>query len=321
MRFKDFYKFISESLHVDKLPLGSRKKIEERWDGGYELQIVESVTGMIKNPEVIHIIRETPKSIALAYQGVDNKISKYFWIPRYCCKIKKTGSGTNLEIPAYTNWFKDKENHDALNDFLNDFIEMLEQRDADKVDKLGEYVKDELDLILDQIGLDENIVSIKNKDKVIFEAITDKGKLIETRKYDPNSRLDGIKVYLDENSPRYSFKISILSKGKASFDFNINDKSYNRALFFSDINDDKYFNYLIKRCLGVATSSEEEGLLEFFEKSLKNHDWNYQMSDDKRVYQSGQNNFNMINDVRRLLSEFLSETKIDSIYKEFSSNK
>lgn len=321
MRFKDFYKFISESINIDKLPAGSRKKIEERWDGGYEIQIVESSTGIIKNPEFIHVIKETPKSVALAYEGVDNKISKYFWIPRYCCKIKKTSSGASLEIPAYTNWFKDKENHDALNDFLNDFIEMLEQRDADKIDKLSEYVKDELDLILDQIGLDENIVSIKNKDKVIFQAITDKGKLIETRKYDPNSRLGDIKVYLDEKSPKPCFKMNILSKGKASFDFNINDKNYNRALYFSDINDDKYFNYLIKRSMGIATSSDEEGLVEFFEKSLKNHDWNYQMSDDRTAYQIGQSHYNMINDVRRLLSEFLSETRVDSMYKEFSSNK
>lgn len=321
MRFKSFYNFVLESLDIKKLLPEDRKKIEERWDGGYVIQIIESPTGTIENPEFIHIIKKTQKAVALAYEGIDNKVSDYFWIPNYCCKIQKKGSNLILEIPSYTNWFKDDENHNALNDFLNDFIEMLEQRDADKIDKLSEYVKDELDLILDQIGLEENIVSIKNKDRVIFQAVTDGGKFIETRKYDKKSRLGDIDIYLSEESPKYSFSLNILSEGKANFSFDIGGKSYQRALYFSDIDDDKYFQYLIKKAMGIETSKEQEGLVEFFESILKNHDWSYQMSDDSSSYKRGQYQSDMISDVRRLLSDFLSETKIDSIYKEFSSNK
>jgi hypothetical protein len=204
---------------------------------------------------------------------------------------------------------------------LNDFIEVLEQRSADKIDKLGEYVKDEINLLLDQIGLESNVVSIKNKEKVKFEALTDDGKLIELRKIDQNTPSREIKVYLDDKAVRPVFTIELGPKGIANFRFNVKDKYYNRSVYFSNINDDKYFNYLLKKSMGIESAGDQEGLVEYFNEVLKNYDWDYQMSDDKRAYEKGQKQSDLVRDIKTLLSDFLSEEKIDSIYKEFSSNK
>jgi hypothetical protein len=322
MRFKSFNTFILESVNTEDLPSQFYKRVKERWDGGYDIQVIDAETGVIENPDMLHIIKKTPKAIALAYSGIDNNISKYFWIPNYCCKIKKGGDGNfYLEIPSYTNWFKDTENSSSLEDFLNDFIEVLEQRSADKIDKLGEYVKDEINLLLDQIGLESNVVSIKNKEKVKFEALTDDGKIIELRKIDQNTPSSEIKVYLDDKSVRPMFTIEMGSKGIANFRFNVNDKYYDRSVYFSNISDDKYFNYLLKKSMGIESAGDQEGLVEYFNDVLKNYDWDYQMSDDKRAYETGQKQSDLVRDIKKLLSDFLSEEKIDSIYKEFSSNK
>ena len=322
MRFKSFNTFILESVNTEDLPSQFYKRVKERWDGGYDIQVIDAETGVIENPDMLHIIKKTPKAIALAYSGIDNNISKYFWLPNYCCKIKKGGDGNlYLEIPSYTNWFKDAENSGSLEDFLNDFIEVLEQRSADKIDKLGEYVKDEINLLLDQIGLESNVVSIKNKEKVKFEALTDDGKLIELRKIDQNTPSREIKVYLDDKAVRPVFTIELGPKGIANFRFNVKDKYYNRSVYFSNINDDKYFNYLLKKSMGIESAGDQEGLVEYFNEVLKNYDWDYQMSDDKRAYETGQKQSDLVRDIKTLLSDFLSEEKIDSIYKEFSSNK
>jgi hypothetical protein len=73
--------------------------------------------------------------------------------------------------------------------------------------------------------------------------------------------------------------------------------------------------------MGIESAGDQEGLVEYFNEVLKNYDWDYQMSDDKRAYETGQKQSDLVRDIKTLLSDFLSEEKIDSIYKEFSSNK
>lgn len=326
MRISNFDIFLKESLDKDlrdKLSEDDARKIITRWDDGYDLIVRESLEGKIFDPSSIFILKKTEKAYGLGYQSIDGGTSKYFWIPSYACKIIPYGSNSKkIQIPAYTRWFKNQETRLALDNFLNDFMEAIEQRKNDAIDQVKESAKDDIDIVLDELGLNDSVASIEKKSDYNFSALTENGLEIEMYKRSTGDLMGEIKIYKDKDSSKPAIKCGLNGKsGKPYFSFAIGSKYYNFSGFFSEISDDKYFKYLLRKSLGTEDISDEEGLVSYFENILSNHDWDYQMSDDSKYYKRGEAQKTHISEVSGLLKEFLPDEKVSGIYSRFSKQK
>ncbi len=326
MRIANFNIFLNESLDKNlrgRLSDADARKIIPRWDDGYDIIVKESPTGKIFDPSSIFILKKTEKAYGLGYQTIDGSVSKYFWIPFYACKVLASGpNNKKIQIPSYTKWYKDQETRLALDNFLNDFMESLEQRKNDTLDQVKESAKDDIDIVLDELGLNDSVASIEKKSDYNFNALTENGLEIEMYKRSTEDLLGEIKIYKGKNSPKPAVKCGLNGKsGKPYFSFDIGSKYYNFSGFFSEISDDNYFKYLLHKSLGIDDVSDEEGLVLYFEKILGNHDWNYQMSDDSKYYKRGEEQKNHISEISTLLKGFLPDEKVSEIYSRFSKQK
>ena len=325
-RLSKFSSFVNESISPEKLKsLGSVGKISERWDGGYNIDVFDAADSGKKMDRYINISRKTPKAIGLSYLKANGTESNYLWIPLFCTKkisIDSLGRFYRLEIPSYTNWFKDEKNKKTLDDFLNSFIESVEEIKISKRDKLRERAKEDFDLILDYLDLNDSVAELKSEDKEhFFSGQTENGLHVEVTKRTPEDLLGSFKIYRSSKDHRYSLEYSLENKGgNPVFFFRVGDKKYTVYGPLTDIKSNKFGMYLLKKSLGNETKEDEQSLIEYFETILSQHDWNYQYAEGP-AYKRGASQSDHINEVWRLLSDFLPEEKIKEIYNNYSERK
>ena len=322
-RLKKFFGFVTESISREKLKsLGSIGKISERWDGGYDIDVFDAVDQGKKIDGYINISKKTPKAIGISYLKANGTESDYFWIPLFCTKkssIDSLGRYHRLSIPSYTNWFKDEKNQKALDDFLDSFIESSEERKISKRDKIRERAKEDFDLILDYLDLNDSLVELKSgNEEYSFEGQTENGFYVEVTKRTPDDLLGKFKIYKSDKDTRYSVEYSLERKdGTPVFFFRVGDRRYTFHGSPIDLKSNKFASYLLKKSLGKETRDDEQSLVEYFEEILAQHDWNYQYASGPS-YKRGASQAEHISEVKGLLSEFLSEEKINGIYNDYS---
>jgi hypothetical protein len=326
-RLLDFNLFINESSSSFKEG-SSSYNISERWDGGYDIRVCDSLlNGDRMDESYVNIAKKTEKAVALAYVKSDGKHSEYLWIPSSACFKKKyvssSGAYYPVEIPSYTYWFKDEANRRKLENFLNDFMDSQELKKRKVIDDILEQSKDDLDLILDQVGLNDAIASLeRGNSDYQFEGITENGLNVIINKRSKEDLVGDFEIYPSKKDTRPAIRFSY-TKGsnQPSFIFNIDGKNYQTSARITEVENSPYLRYLILRSLNKETQSDKDGLLNYYTELLKSHDWNYQYSDDSRTYKAGQKDIDHINEVGDLLKEFMPEKEVSDIYLNFSNKK
>lgn len=321
----EFNSFINESLSRLK---GNSSSIKERWDGGYDVRICDSVAnGDRMDDSYINIAKKTEKAVALAYIKPDGKVSEFLWIPGVACFKKKyvasSGVYYSVEIPSYTYWFKDEANRRKLENFLNDFMDAQEVKKRKGIDDILEQAKDDIDLILDQVGLNDAVASLeKGKSDYEFEGVTENGLNVVINKRSKEDLVGDFEIYKAKSETRPAIRFSYM-KGSSSpsFTFNINGKNYQTSGRITEVENNPYLRYLMLRSLNKEEQSDKDGLLSYYTDLLKSQDWTYQYSDDSRAYKSGQKSMDHIREVGDLLKEFMTDKEVDDIYSEFSNRK
>jgi len=320
-----FDSFINESSSVLK---GTIPSIKERWDGGYDIKVCDSVlNGGRMDDSYINISKKTEKAVALAYIQPDGKTSEFLWIPSAACFKKKFSSGHGayyqVEIPSYTYWFKNDENRRKLENFLNDFMDAQEVKKRKGIDDILEQAKDDIDLILDQVGIDDSVASLeRGKSDYEFEGITENGLNVIVNKRSKEDLVGDFEIYKSKDETRPVIRFSYM-KGASnpSFTFNINGKNYQTSGSITEVESNPYKKYLLLRSLNKETQADKDGLLNYYTDLLKSQDWAYQYSDDSRTYKAGQKSLDHINEVGELLKEFMPEKEVSDIYLNFSNRK
>lgn len=322
-RIKAFSGFITESISREKLKsLGVTGKIVERWDGGYDIDVFDGVDQGRKMDGCINISKKTPKAIGLSYLKANGAESNYFWIPLFCTKktsIDSLGRYHRLSIPSYTNWFKDEKNQKALDDFLNSFIESVEDRKVSKRNKILEQAKEDFDMILDYLDLNDAVAELKSGDtEYFYTGLTENGLYVEVQKRTPEDLVGTFKIYRSEKDHRPSIEYSLESKERnPNFFFRVGDRRYTFYGSILDLKSSKFGSYLLKKSLGKENKDDEQSLIDYFESILSAHDWNYQYANGP-AYKRGASQAEHISEVSGLLSDFLSEDKIKEIYNSYS---
>lgn len=323
----DFNLFMNESSSISKGG-SSSYNVSERWDGGYDIRMCDSLlNGDRMDDSYINIAKKTEKAVALAYVKPDGKTSEYLWMPSSACFKKKyvssSGAYYSVEIPSYTYWFKDELNRRKLEDFLNDFVDSQELKKRKGIDDILEQAKDDLDLILDQVGLNDAIASLeRGNSDYSFEGITENGLNVIINKRSREDLVGDFEIYSSKKETRPAIRFSY-TKGsnQPNFIFDIDGKNYQASSRITEVENNPYLRYLILRSLNKEKQTEKEGLFNYYIELLKSHDWNYQYSDDSRTYKAGQKAADHINEVGDLLKKFMPEKEVSNIYSNFSNKK
>jgi len=318
-RIAKFSNFITESLK--KIPGSISGLIKERWDGGYEIVVEDNPDQKSGSGNHIYVAKKTPKAIALCYQKKDGNESKYFWVPSYACKIINQSSRySKIEIPSYTRWFTDQKKELGVENFLNDYIEEIERKKNEEVDLNMKAASDDVDLILDQMGLYDSVAFIENYHPGYskFKGYTENEISFEVEKSNTEDLIGSLKLFKDKSSDR-PFLIYKLGKSDQSptFNFYIDGIQHTVNKKFSELAEDKYFNYLSKRCLNSQSKEDEKDLLEYIENFLSGIDWDYQYSDDRRSYERGQNNMDRLSKLKSLALGFMPEKEFSSLVSSY----
>jgi hypothetical protein len=313
----NFDGFLFES--VQNNPYG----IKEDWSGGFTLNVIDE-TMLVKHETTDSLVipKKTEKAVALSYYKLDGKLAEYFWIPLYALK-KKSYSGSEsrykIEIPSYTKWFKEDLERGGLVNFLNNYIENLGSKENAKKDVLANQAKDDVDMIMDQIGIPDSVVEInKTKDSYKFTGKTENGLYVEIVKRSPEDMVGEFYIYpVDSDRPGFEYTYS-RGQNKPNLLFRFNGKVFNRLGHLTEIEGDDFLNYLLKKSFGVESKSDRERLLMYFERICKSLDLNYQYSDDSRTYKSGQEAYNHAKEVSKILEDFMDKKEVDRLFNQFS---
>jgi hypothetical protein len=309
----NFKEFLFESLN------SSAYGVKEGWNGGFTLTVYDETFGSKSSRrESLIIPRKTEKAISLSYYRADGKLSEYFWIPNYAVKSKNYGGQSSryqIEIPAYTKWYKEDSERSGLTNFLNTYIETMEASKESEMDALAEQAKDDVDMILDQIGIPDSVAEIeKTKDSYKFTGKTENGLYVEITKRTPDDLVGEFSIY-PKDSDRPGFEYSYSSgQSKPNISFKVDGKKIDHYGYLTEIESSDFLNYLIKKAFGVSAKEDEERLVNYFQRICRELDTNYQYSDDPRTYKAGQEAYDHVKDVLDLVGSFMGKKEADELF-------
>jgi hypothetical protein len=294
--FKDFQKNkINEgqSYHIPG--------VKDSWDGGYIISPVDLTAGEKEIPsDKIIIPKKNETSIAICYVDSSGKESEYVWIPNDAISFKKDNNGAiiELDLDPYKKWISKEGNRSRIDDFIEDFANHLEYSKTTGQDRTIQNAQDDVELLMDLIGIPGSIESFESCGDYMWEAKLDNGMLIEITKRSKDDLLSKFKIYLNSSDHHPCVYINNDSLNKKT-SFKIQDMGIITVPGgFTDVkNPDPYVKYLTKRAMDIQDNSDEESLLNHYKRSVDSE------SQDSE----------MLKNVASLLSEFIDKREVEEI--------
>lgn len=291
--------------------------VDKSWNGEYILRVNDyqkNGTSAVKGD--ILVAKDSGKAIALTYLKSDGSEGKYLWVPNfgvfYTRNIK--GGISSVKISPYKNWLSQPGTEEKITEFLDGFQEEIQKEKSEKEKTLSLQAQNDLDLILDMYGINSPISEFKKgNSETEWEAILENGFTIVISKRSPEDLVAEFRIYPDRSSESAFVTISN-QRNNTGFSFKMPGKAYiNRNIHMTKLNEDPVANYLFKKICGILEYEDEKSLLSYFESLLKSYDPDYSRSDDYRSYRRGSGVSEEINLVSDLLSDFLTDKKIEEI--------
>jgi hypothetical protein len=275
--------------------------IKDSWEGGYIITPVDLTVGEREMPsDKIIIAKKNGTSIAICYADSSGKESDYLWIPNDAISFKKNGDGAIIEIgiSPHNKWISKEGNISKIDDFIEEFANHLEYSKTTGHDRIKQNAQDDVELLMDLIGIPGSIKSFESCGDYIWNATLDNAMLIEITKRAKDDLLSKFKIYLNPNDHHPCVYINNDSLNKKT-SFKITDMGIITVpCGFSDVkNPDPYIKYLTKRAMDIQNNSDEESLLNHYKRSVD----------------SGSQDREMLKNVSSLLSEFMNKRKVEEI--------
>jgi len=294
--FKDFQKNKINESQSYQIP-----GIKDSWDGGYIISAIDLTAGEKEVPsDKIIIPKKNGTSIAICYVDSDGKESDHVWIPNDAISFKKDADGAIIELDLDPNkkWISKEDNKSRMDDFIEEFANHLEHSKTTGQDRIKQNAQDDVELLMDLIGIPGSIESFESCGDYIWDATLDNGMLIEISKRSKDDLLSEFKIYLNSSDHHPCVYINNDSLNKKT-SFKIQDMGIITVpCGFSDVkNPDPYIKYLTRRAMDIQSNSDEESLLN-----------NY-----KRSVDSGSQDREMLKNIASLLSEFIDKRKVEEI--------
>lgn len=250
MRVKFFSEFILESETIK-----TSEQIGRFLDDGYKIRVIKKTDD--SSPHGILTLDENPHSVCLSY-GDDQK----FWIPKEVVECSDEGEEVVVYIHPEKLWICNNENRDALEKFLEDFLQHKHDHTKNEEDHLGE-IQDDIYTILDALGLEFEITKVEQKDPKNYQIYLKDGGCVDLSRNQHKGIFDALKFYrnIKDGDPVVIVRRNDNSHQFECFPEDLGAKSFDCEL--GEVPKNPYYNYLVKRSLGMDTHGDGEDLLSY----------------------------------------------------------
>jgi hypothetical protein len=292
LNFKDYLGSLFESSY--KLP-----DVESTSEGGYKMTVSDFSDGKEgEKSDKIFISKQNDKAIGLSFVGKNGKEHECLWIPKEAIDFRNSEDALEIKIRPYSKWMNNPQNCNQLEDFIEDFADHVETSKIWGSDKMKRQAQDDVEILLDIFDHNSSIKSFEKCGENQWDAELEDGKVIEITKRNPDDMMATFKIFPNRNSGVPTLTI-INKKPDPKTIFNIEPVGQIEidGILMGMRNQNPYFSYLIKKCLGSETSSDQSELYDYFQDSVS-----------KKNYKSDE-----VKNMVKLLSDFLDQDEINSL--------
>ncbi len=272
--------------------------IKDSWGEGYVISVLDVTDGQEQPRDRIIIPKKNEKSIALCYVNNDGDQSEYVWVPVDGCSTKKSSEDkiTEVHLDPYKKWITASQNKSKIEDFIEDFANHIETSKTSGQERIKQNAQDDVELLMDLIGIPGSIESFESCGDYIWDAKLDNGMLIEITKRSKEDLLSKFKIYLNPSDHHPCVYINNDSLNKKT-SFKIPDMNVITVpKGFTEIkNPDPYIKYLTKRSMDIHNTSDQESLFKHFQNMISSG------SEDKEA----------LRNIVSLLSEFMDKRDVE----------
>lgn len=256
-----------------------------------------------ENNRISH--RETPEGHNLSYG--DSTIS----MPKKCMKKTNFGDFDILKVDTSMNWFDVKENSLAFDDFLENYISS-EIAGAKSNPSVGE----DIELIMDMLGVDCSVAEITEIDENLYEADLDNGMQVELDRKSKDDLFKSIRVYKDANDIHPAFTLK-KNGGKFGCKYTTDKGSHATSHDkIQGIKSDPVDQYMLSIVMGKDAEEHQKNLVDHLLKMLKYHSRSDESSVDERKIREKSEIDNLMN----VLKNTIPESHIEEMYTHARSN-
>jgi hypothetical protein len=297
MNFGDFSGFLSESAY--NIP-----GITPAPEGGYEFLVIDPEKSEDDEKlNRIYIAKRNEKSLGLSFLGKNGKERECLWIPKEYLDLKDVVDGILIKIRPYTKWMTNPGNSNLVDDFVEDFADHIETSKAWGSSKMKREAQDDIEILLDVFDHQSTIKSFEECGENQWDATLEDGNVIEITKRNPEDLMASFKIFSYKNPTVPT--LTILNKKpnpKTFFEFDGLGRIEFEGVTLGLKDKNPYFRYLVKKCLGTETSSDQSQLYDYFKDFVT-----------KRNCKSDE-----VKNMLKLLSEFIDQNEINSLISEIS---
>lgn len=266
----------------------------------------------------ISAIEENPTSIKICYCDEYGNPIEEMWLPKDSLDIKTEDPKGDVIITIHPEcrWINNTDNRELLEEFIENFDNFRSDQ-GDATDRRTESVKGDLENFLDAIGLEFSVKSINDAGEGRYEVELDNNICATVNKRSLADIIGKISLYREKIIGDPCIEISGDRNGIVLVSNILDLFKKEVECQIGDFEDNPYLRYLLKKPLELDTNSDREGMVSYYSDLQRNHDKERYESGDEKIRTSARDESYHIKDLRKILSQFLSEERLKKISSDY----
>ena len=236
-------------------------------------------------------------------------------IPSNSCEVHEKPEYSVIEIKPHTKWIDSASSREQLEDFIEEYINTRSGKEKDILSN----VSDDIEIVLEMIGLNGKVKSCDCVKDNFYEADLDNGMQIELRKSQDNDLFKNFKIYKDSLSRYPDVKIKRSGVGKVC-EFRTKMGEFSETGdSIKDLLKQPCTSYLMHSSLDMPNEESTNDLLSHYKNLLKHHEFKNEGSS----YNASKHEMEKkeINRIKQILRNSVSEEDLEKIYNESRNSK
>jgi hypothetical protein len=318
MKILNFSEFsLNESDDINQEDFYKVPGVKNFIEDGYEISAENCIDSEDYPSFKISAIEENPTAIRICYCDEHGNVVEDMWIPKDSVDINND-SEDNIIITIHPDcrWINNPGNRENLEDFIENF-DGIRTDDGEKDDRRIESIKDDLENFLEAIGFELTVTDINKIGENEYEIYLDNNICANVKKRNTADIIGKVSLYKDKIIGDPGIELSgnqdgilMISKIPDLFTKEVECQ-------LDDFEENPYLRYLLRKPLDLDSNSDREKLLSYYVDTHDNHDKGKYESGDEKIRNSSREESYHIKDLRKMLSQFLSEERLRRISSDY----
>ena len=245
------------------------------------------------------------------------KESDPIYLPKSSFDVSGNSKNPILETRPNTRWWEEESNQEALDDFINSFIESKHFEHPQE-----DSFEEDIQMILDLLDIESPVVEVKKKKDLHWSGKLEDGTELEMKKRDNDDFLKNLKLYFNSDSYSPEIEVSCDSPGFETTFRTPKGKFVRKTKKITDLVSDPVHQYLFHSSMKKDPSLYQEPVVNYLNSILNSHDWRPQSKKNSDLVSDSEKE---IYQIKKILSNTISEEELDEMYsrarERFSASK